>query len=287
MIEIQEYIAKFKDFPLLNAADERRLLVLIRTPPPGTPEGAKEWPLTSEQKEARDEFVCRNIRLVIHAAKKFCSLEDPRILDFVSSGVQGMLHSLDTFDITKGVRFSTYANWWIQAKIRTEIRVTDSKIIRYKTLHQQYKKLRNLYLSEGKLVLDERLFEELGWSDEEIGKFQEDQQRLKISLDTLESSANDFVSADDAILVDPPQEELLDDLHREEQSKLLRSALGILTKEQVKVISGRYALDGPEKTFDELAEEMGIVREKVRQIENKALAKLYRYMHKQAPSMCE
>lgn len=287
MIEIQRFISKFKQYPLLKPKEERAMLTLIRTPPEGVPEDAVDWVPSSEQAQAREEFICRNIRLVIHTTKKFCSLDDPRVLDFISAGIQGMIHSVDTFDLSREVRFSTYANWWIQAEIRKQIKVMDTKIIRFKTLFLNYKKLRNSYLAEGKFKLDEDLFTELGWDEETRNKFREDQARLKISLDTLDTSINDFVSEDDAILIDPPQEEVLEDLHKEEQLELLGKALEILTPEQKTILLAHFGVGGVEKTYDDLSREMGITREKVRQIENKALSKLWRYMKTQAPSLCD
>jgi len=287
MIEVQQYIAQFKEYPLLTPEEEYRLLRVIKTPPEGVPPDAKEWLLTPEQQAAKDLFICSNIRLVIHTAKKFTKLEDPKMMDCISAGVSGMVYALNMFDIDKGVRFSTYANWWILAKIRSEVRFAEQKIIRYRTLHQQYRKLKNSYIKEGRLVDDEDLFWELGWTEDEITQFKEDQQRLRISLDTLDTETTDFVAVDSAFVIEPVQEEVIDDLYSAEQRTLLKSALRVLTKQEARIIEGRYALNGVEKTFDELAEELHIPREKIRQIKAKALYKLWRFIRNQAPSMCD
>jgi RNA polymerase sigma factor (sigma-70 family) len=197
MIEVQQYIETFKDFPLLSAKEERRLLEIIRTPPEGVPEDAEDWVLTPEQVEARDEFIYRNIRLVIHTAKKFCKMEDPRMMDLICAGVYGMVHALSKFDISLGYRFSTFAVWWIRAKIGNELKAQDNKAIRYKTLHQKFKKCRNQYTKVGIFKSEEDIFKELEWTEVEISRYKEDVARLSISLDTIDTSLNDFASCDD------------------------------------------------------------------------------------------
>ena len=285
MIEIQRYIELFKDYPLLKPKEERKFLKLIRTPPEGVDPEAKTWELTLEQKAARDEFICRNIRLVIHTSKKFCRLEDPRMLDFISAGVQGMLHALDIFDLSREVRFSTYANWWIQAKIRKEITVTDTKVVRHKTIYETIKRLRNSYLKEGVYKSDEQLFVELEWPIDKITKYKEDVKRLKISLDTIDTTMSDFAEHDEVFCVDAPQDQVLEDMFKEEQLTLLNEAFEVLTAQERVIVQAHFGISGSERTYDELSQDIGITREQVRRIEAKALAKLWRVMTTQCPSL--
>ena len=288
MIEVQRYIEMFKEWPLLKPKEEREFLTFIRTPPEGV-DVAEDgtWELTPEQRAKRDEFICRNIRLVIHTAKKFCKMEDPRMMDFISAGVSGMLHALDIFELEREVRFSTYANWWIQAKIRKEINVSDTKAIRHKTLYQNIKKLRNQHFREGRFVSDQDLYKELEWTEDKIAKYEEDTVRLKISLDTIDNSVTDFTAQDTALTVESPQDQLLEDMHHKEQLDLLHKSMGVLTKEQKLIVLAHYGLEGAEKTYDELAEDLGITREQVRRAEAQALAKLWRVMTTECPSLRE
>ncbi len=287
MIEIQRYIDLFKQYQRIPAKEEREMLVKIRTPPPGVDPEAKSWKLTEEQQACADEFIYRNIRLAIHEAKKFCSPDDPRMIDLICAGVEGMVYSLGLFDISKEVRFSTYAVWWIKARIRQQLKATDTRAIRWKTLDKDFKQVRNQCFKEKKLWTEEQIFAELKWSAVDIERWKQDQVCLRVSLDHIDLTKSDFESHDSELYVEDPKDEVLDRLHKDEQLDLMREAFKTLTAEEIQIITMYYGLKGESMTYDQLTLKTGIAREKLRAKERKALRKLWRYMRIKQPSLCD
>lgn len=286
-MDIQQYIEMFKEFPLIKAAEERKMLLVIRTPPEGVDPEAATWELTPEQQATRAEFIYRNIRLAIHEAKKFCAVDDARMIDFICGAVEGMIYALDKFDVSRNLRFSTYAVWWIKARIRSEIKTSDTKAVRFKTLDQAFKRQRNQYLRDGKLWTEEQIFADLDWPVSKIQKFQQDQIRLRVSLDTIDFSKDDFEVYDTALYVEDPKESVLERLHQAEQVDLMTESFKVLTANERLVINCYYGLSGEKRTYDQLTVETGIPREKLRKLERNALKKMWRYMKIKKPSLCD
>lgn len=285
---IQDFISQFDGVQVPSAAEEREMLEVIRTPPNSAAPGETQWKYTPKQSKLREEFLTRNMRLVVHTAKRFCKLDDPRILDFVSSGIGGMIHALDTFELSRDVRFSTYAAWWIRAKISTEVKFHDTKPRRYKTQYTDYRKIFNQYIGDRVFPTDEMIFADLKWGPEKVRKFEEDRDRIRISIDNLGAHNCEFNTDDSSLTVDAPQEIILEDMHNAEVMTLLSKAMAILSADELHVVQRHFALDQhPASTYDRLAADLDMTRERIRQIENHALKKLYRFMTIQAPSLGE
>lgn len=284
--DIKDFIKQFDGVSVPSAAEEREMLEVIRTPPKSLGPEAKTWKYTPKQKKVRSEFLGRNMRLVVHTTKRFCKLDDPRSMDFISAGVTGMMHALDTFELDRDVRFSTYAAWWIRAKMSNEVKFHDPKPRRYKTQYTDYRKVFNQYLGDKIFPTDEMIFSDLKWDDEKIRKFYEDQDRIRISIDSLGANNCEFNTDDTSLIVDAPQDSILEDMHTQEVLALLSKAMGVLSSEELSVIKRHFALGKNDKaTYDRLAADMEMTRERVRQIENHALRKLFRFMTIQAPSL--
>lgn len=283
--DIKDFIKQFDGVKVPAAAEERAMLEIIRTPPKSAKD-SDTWAYTPKQKRVREDFLSRNMRLVVHVTKKYCKLDDPRSIDFISAGVSGMMHALDTFDLDREVRFSTYAAWWIRAKMSNEVKFHDPKPRRYKTQYTDYRKVFNQYLNDKIFPTDDMIFADLKWDDEKIRKFYEDQERLRISIDSLGANNCEFNTDDSSLTVDAPQEAILEDMHAQEVLALLSKAMHVLSSEELAVIERHFALGKNEKaTYDRLAADLELTRERVRQIENHALKKLYRFMTIQAPSL--
>lgn len=284
--DIKDFIKQFDGVKVPSAAEERKMLETIRTPPKSLDPESSSWKYTPKQRRVRSEFLSRNMRLVVHTTKRFCKLDDPRSLDFISAGVAGMMHALDTFDLTRDVRFSTYAAWWIRAKMSNEVKFHDPKPRRYKTQYTDYRKVFNQYLSDKIFPTDEMIFADLKWDDGKVRKFYEDQERLRISIDSLGANNCEFNTDDSSLTVDAPQDSILEDMHTQEVMALLSKAMHVLSSEELAVIERHFALGKNDKaTYDRLADDLDMTRERVRQIENHALKKLYRFMTIQAPSL--
>ena len=283
---IKDFIKQFDDAKVPTATEEREMLLTILTPPKSA-EGKKTWSYTVTQKRVREEFLSRNMRLVVRATKRFCRIDDPRIMDFIQAGVMGMIHALDTFDLDREVRFSTYAAWWIRAKMGNEVnKIHDTKPRRYKTQYADYRKVFNQYIKDRKFPRDEEIFADLKWDDEKVRKFYEDQERLRVSIDSLGAHNCEFNTDDSSLSVDAPQDAILEQMHNDEVLALLSKAMNVLAPEERVIIERHFALGKNEKaTYDRLAEDLDMTRERVRQIENHALKKLYRYLGIKAPSL--
>jgi len=286
VFNIKDFIKEFDDVQVPTATEEREMLLTILTPPKSA-QGKETWNYTDTQRRVREEFLCRNMRLVVRATKRFCRIDDPRIGDFIQAGVIGMIHALDTFDLDREVRFSTYAAWWIRAKMGNEVnKIHDTKPRRYKTQYADYRKSFNQYIKDGKFPTDEEIFSDLKWGDEKVHKFYEDQERLRVSIDNLGANNCEFNTHDTALTIDAPQDGILEQIHNDEVLVLLSEALGVLSAEERTIIERHFALGKSEKaTYDRLAEDLDMTRERVRQIENHALKKLYRYLDIKAPSL--
>lgn len=283
--DIKDFIKQFDGVKVPAAAEERDMLEIIRTPPKSAKD-SDTWAYTPKQKRVREDFLSRNMRLVVHVAKKYCKLDDPRSIDFISAGVSGMMHALDTFDLDREVRFSTYAAWWIRAKMSNEVKFHDPKPRRYKTQYTDYRKVFNQYLNDKIFPTDDMIFADLKWDDEKIRKFYEDQERLRVSIDSLGANNCEFNTDDSSLTVEAPQDAILEDMHSQEVLALLSKAMHVLSPEELIVIERHFALGKNDKaTYDRLAADLELTRERVRQVENHALKKLYRFMTIQAPSL--
>lgn len=283
--DIKDFIKQFDGVKVPGPAEEREILKLIRTPPKSAKD-PQNWAYTPKQKLAREDFLARNMRLVVHMTKRFCKLDDARSMDFISAGIGGMMHALDTFDLGRDVRFSTYAAWWIRAKMSNEVKFHDTKPRRYKTQYTDYRKVFNQYISERIFPTDEMIFADLKWDDEKIRKFYEDQDRIRVSIDSLGANNCEFNTDDSSLTVEAPQDGILEDMHTQEVMALLSKAMQILSADELVIVERHFALGKEGKaTYDRLAADLELTRERVRQIENHALKKLYRFMTIQAPSL--
>lgn len=290
MIDVQQFIESFKEHALMKNAEQEEYLKVIRTPPEGVPEDATEWEYTAEQLIAREEFLCRNIRLAIHIAKNYSSIDSPRMPDIISAACIGMIKGLDKFDLSKEVRFSTYAPYWMMSEINKYLKSSDNKVHKHKTLYATMKTLRNAYLKKKEYRTDQQLYEELGWDDAKVRSYEEDMGRLKVSLDTIDTGPKDYATVDSGLLTESPEDEILNQLQQAEERSLLVEALNTLIAIQKEVLMLRYGFAHPEgktQTYDQVSKELGITREKVKRIENNALQALWYFMSNHAPSLRE
>lgn len=259
----QAYYAEFKHFTLLKADEERELMLTIKL---GGPEGLA----------ARDKFTRHNMRLVLSCVLKFCAMEDQRSMDLVSAGSAGLMKAIDDFDVTRKNRFSTYAVWWIKALIRKELHKLTPQVFRYKSLQAAYRSARRELINDG--ISDPTqpmIFESLEWDDTTRQKFLDDIERRTTSIDQVDFNAGKG-SAEVLGLVENEKYGSISILVQAEAANRLNDALGQLSPELEDIIRRHFALGYKNsETYDQLASYYDYTRERIRQLENEGLRKLW------------
>ena len=225
--------------------------------------------------QAREELIKSNLRLVVSIAKKFRG-RGVSLADLIEEGNLGLLRAVDMFDPEHEVRFSTYASWWIKQSIKKSL-LTDTQQLHIPTymvelVHQWRHAARDLEQVLGRPASVEEIASNIGLSDKKaLG--------VKKIVDTVEAgfrgdSLDENAGLDDAIQdysVGLPEEELTSD---EELNKAI-SLLDRIDKRDAKVLKLRFGLDGqPVMTLKDIGKKLHLTRERVRQIQSEALAKL-------------
>src|SRR6267378_3898454 len=225
---------------------------------------------------ARERMINANLRLVVTIARDYTNLGLP-LLDLISEGNIGLTKAVQRFDPAKGAKLSTYAMWWIKQSIKRAL-ANQSKMIRLPVhLVDKIAKVRrvSLQMSDelGREPTDDELGEEIGIAREKVG-------RLK-SLGIRPASLDAPIGDEDA---QTPFELLRDQNLRNEMGGLLE----VLDNREQKIISKRFGLDGGKpKTLEDVSKDFGITRERIRQLQNIALAKLRRAKLRRALSKRE
>ena len=259
---IQMYLREIGQYPLLTAAQERDLAKRVM-------EG---------DSEAKNLLARANLRLVVSIAKRYVGRSpDLTLLDLIQEGNLGLFKAVDKFDYTKGYKFSTYATWWIRQAI-TRALADQSRTIRIpvhmvETIAKYKQIVRRLSQDLGRDPLPEEIATEMGVDVDKIYNIE------KINQDTIslespvgdeddKSTLGDFIP-DDKILA--PDKET----SRRILADQIREILYDLSPKERKILEMRHGLmDGIYHTLEEVGREFGVTRERIRQIEAKALEKI-------------
>lgn len=256
---VKMYLKDIGKVPLLTAQEEVML--------------AKQ--MAEGDEEAKNKLSEANLRLVVSIAKRYVG-RGMQFLDLIQEGNLGLLKAVEKFDYTKGFRFSTYATWWIRQAITRAI-ADQARTIRIpvhmvETINKLIRVTRQLLQQLGREPTPEEIAEEMGITVEkvrEIQKIAQDPVSLETPIGEEEDShLGDFVPDENAI---SPSEmaELLDARDR------VRKELETLTAREQKVLRLRYGIfDGHPRTLEEVGKVFNVTRERIRQIEAKALRKL-------------
>ena len=256
---VRLYLKEIGKVPLLGAEHARDLA---------------ERMMNGDEK-AKTELVEANLRLVVSIAKRYVG-RGMFFLDLIQEGNLGLMKAVDKFDYTKGYKFSTYATWWIRQAITRAI-ADQARTIRIpvhmvETIHKVSRYSRQLLQEYGREPTAEEVGEKLGMSADkvrEIMKIAQDPVSLETPIGEEEDShLGDFIPDDDT---PSPAEATSTNILREE----LERQLPTLTPREEHVIKLRFGLyDGRTRTLEEVGKEFDITRERIRQIEAKALRKL-------------
>lgn len=269
---VRMYLKEIGRVPLLSADEE---IVLAKQIEAGAEEDAtyKEIQLS---KKAKKKLVDANLRLVVSIAKRYVG-RGMLFLDLIQEGNLGLIKAVDKFDYTKGYKFSTYATWWIRQAITRAI-ADQARTIRIpvhmvETINKLIRISRQLLQDKGREPLPEEIAEGMGITVErvrEIQKIAQEPVSLETPIGEEEDShlGGDFIEDQDAIAPDDAASYIL----LQEQ---IEDVFTCLTDREQQVLILRFGLkDGKPRTLEEVGQHFNVTRERIRQIEGKALTKL-------------
>lgn len=259
---VQMYLKEIGKAPLLKAVDERELAKKIAT----------------GDEEARKKFISANLRLVVSIAKRYVNRSaNLGILDLIQEGNIGLSRAVDKFDYKRGFKFSTYATWWIRQAI-TRALADQSRTIRIpvhmvETISKYTQVKRRLTQELGRDPLVEEIAVEMEMPVEKIHYIQKISQDV-VSLespvgdDDDDSTLSEFIKDDKSLT---PAQVASQTLLRER----IKDILVDLAEREQKILEMRFGLvDGVTHTLEEVGKEFGVTRERIRQIEAKALQRI-------------
>jgi len=258
---LKRYLQEIGQFPLLTPQEEIELAGKIK----------------KGDAAARERMISANLRLVVTIARDYANLGLP-LLDLISEGNIGLTKAVERFEPTKGAKLSTYAMWWIKQSIKRAL-ANQSKTIRVPVhLADKIGKVRrvSIQMSEelGREPTDDELGEEIGIDSDKIARL----KSVGIRPASLDAPIADNDSTEFSEVIGDDEAQTPFELLRDKN--LLGEVDGlleVLDPRERKIISQRFGLDGGKpKTMEVVGKDFGITRERIRQLQNIALAKLRR-----------
>ncbi len=259
----EAYLQEMSRYPRLTAKEEREL--------------AQRCALGD--KAAKERMILANLRLVVRIASRFAERVPGKIdvLDLIQEGNLGLMHAVETFDLSRGCRFSTHATWWVRQAISRAV-MDLARIIRLPVpTQEQLLQLRRLYMQASAPLSTAEAAAQLSLSQERVEELRaaaQDAGRLDVPVEESHHSGDPFCLGDTIPSPLPPLEAsaLADDLRQH-----IMRLLCILRPRERRILELRYGLlDGIERTLEEVSCEFHVTRERIRQVEKRALSKLLR-----------
>ncbi|HEY1881935.1 MAG TPA: RNA polymerase sigma factor RpoD [Candidatus Cybelea sp.] len=273
---VRMYLKEIGRVPLLSMEQEKSLAMRIEAGElEGSRNGQADSRVIDSGEEAKRQLTEANLRLVVSIAKKYVG-RGMLFLDLIQEGNLGLIRAVEKFDYRKGYKFSTYATWWIRQAI-TRALADQARTIRIpvhmvETINRLIKVSRQLLQELGREPSVEEIAESMALTPEKVREVMKISQE-PISLETPigeeeDSHLGDFIEDQEAVA---PAEAASVMLLKEKMQDVLQN----LTERERKVLVLRFGLeDGHQRTLEEVGQEFGVTRERIRQIEAKALRKL-------------
>ena len=270
---VRLYLREIGKIPLLNPEEELKLAYEVK-------EG---------KKDAKDKMAAANLRLVVSIAKRY-SGRGLDFLDLIQEGNTGLLRAVEKFDPDKGFKFSTYATWWIRQAITRAI-ADQARTIRIpvhmvETINKLLRTQRRLTQELNREPTNEEIAQAMEMEVEKV----EYVMKIKQDISSLDAGVGRDEGDDDTTLGDFVEDE--DAASPEDSAAIqllkehVQDILNVLTEREQKILKMRFGLeDGKSHTLEEVGQEFSVTRERIRQIEAKALAKLRK--HKDAKKLYE
>jgi len=239
---------------------------------------------------ARERMINANLRLVVTIAHDYANLGLP-LLDLISEGNIGLTKAVERFDPAKGAKLSTYAMWWIKQSIKRAL-ANQSKTVRLPVhLVDKVAKVRrvSLQMSDelGREPTDDELGEEIGITSHKVARL----RSFGIRPASLDASIGDDDSTEFGAVVGDEEAQTPFELLRDKNLRgEVDGLIEVLDSREKKIISQRFGLDGGQpKTLEDVGKNLGVTRERIRQLQNIALAKLRRALSKKedAPDVAQ
>ncbi len=260
---VRLYLREIGKIPLLTAEEELALAQRV----------------VAGDKRAKDQMAEANMRLVVSIAKRYVG-RGLDLLDLIQEGNTGLLRAVEKFDPDKGFKFSTYATWWIRQAITRAI-ADQARTIRIpvhmvETINKLLRTQRRLTQDLNREPTNEEIAEAMELDVEKVEhimKIKQDISSLDASVrdDEEDSVLGDFIEDEDTVT---PEESATGQLLKEQ----VKDLLGSLSEREQKILRLRFGLeDGKNHTLEEVGQEFSVTRERIRQIEAKALAKLKKH----------
>lgn len=256
---VRQYLREIGRYRLITAEEEVELAKRVE----------------KHEKRAKDQLAQANLRLVVSIAKKYVG-RGLSLLDLIQEGNQGLIRAVEKYDWRKGYKFSTYATWWIRQAITRAI-ADQARTIRIpvhmvETINKLFRISRKLMQDLGREPTAEEIAEELLITPERVREILKISQEVT-SIDAKVGDDEDSFLGD--FIEDTSQPSPVDQASRELLKESLEDVFATLSEREAKVLKFRFGLGGNKSmTLEEVGREFGVTRERIRQIEAKALRKL-------------
>jgi len=227
--------------------------------------------------EARERMIVSNLLLVRDIALRYRAMTELSNEDLFQEGIFGLMRAVERFDHERGFKFSTYATWWIRQTI-TRAMADRGLLVRFpvhvmERVHRLRRALRILTrVNDGRPPSRKQLGEELGWPPEDIQFLLDLSRYVSVSTETPVAGTEDFLIGDTLVCAEPGPAELAE---LEDLAAAVRRSLEDLVPRERDIIERRFGIgDDEDMTLEEVGKHYGLTRERIRQIESKALRKL-------------